>query len=137
MNSYKLQGYVAKIEEAVNVSKTENPFMKSLLVLDCSDDKYTNTPAFEFTQANADLPAQCKVGDIVEVRFSVTGREWQGKFFTTLRGFSIERVMTTEEIAQHPATQAAAQTAPVSAVPNATPFTPSPTAEPFVNDLPF
>jgi hypothetical protein len=76
--------------------ETVGSFTKRKLVLEIYNGKYPQYPDFEFTQGNATKLDGFVPGDRVTVSFDLNGREWtspQGetKYFTTLRGYKIER----------------------------------------------
>lgn len=91
-------GTIHKIGQTVNVSKSGKEFLKRELVLDCSrynpDDgtKIENYVQVNFTQKHCDDLNGLFPGEKVEVKFRLTGREYQGKYFNDVIGFGIERV---------------------------------------------
>jgi hypothetical protein len=116
-------GTIKAVGQTVNVSKTGNEFLKRELVLDCSrynpDDgtKIENYVQLSFTQKHCDDLNGFAVGEKVEVKFRLTGREYQGKYFNDVIGFGIERV-DGGQVAQAPqAPQAPTAPAPVQAAP--------------------
>jgi hypothetical protein len=56
-----------------------------------TDEQYNNLYAFElFGQEKVDsLIKFNKVGDVVDVDFNVSTREWEGKYFTTLSAWKV------------------------------------------------
>jgi hypothetical protein len=83
---------------------------------------------FQLVQDRVTLIDGCQKGERVRVHFDLRGREWQGKYFTTLNAWRIEKIDQAQS-----ATPAAQQSAP----PAVTSF-PSAQDEPMAaDDLPF
>ena len=121
-------GTVKSVGQTVNVSKTGNEFKKRELILDISrynpdtGEKYENYVQMSFTQKHCDDLNGLSVGDKVEVAFTVSGREWNGKIINDIVGLRVERIG---------AAPTAAPTAPATA-----PIAQEPTEEP-IEELPF
>ena len=52
--------------------------------------EYPQFVKFQLTQDRCDLIENYKEGDGLKVHFDVRGREWQGKYFTSLNAWKIE-----------------------------------------------
>ena len=93
-----ITGVIKSIGQTTNVSKTGNAFNKRELVLDISrydpqtGEKYESYVSLNFTQKHCDDLNGFAVGERVEVKFMLGGREWQGKIINDIVGFGIERV---------------------------------------------
>ena len=107
--SYDITGRLYKIFDTEQIKET---FRKREIVIEQQDGKYPNFVKIELTQDRTGLVDGYSEGDEVTVSFDLRGREWNGKFFTNLNGWRIQRAGGAE--AQQPAPpQAQAQpTAP-------------------------
>ena len=131
-------GTIKVIGQTVNVSKSGKEFLKRELVLDCSrynpDDgtKIENYVQLSFTQKHCDDLNGFSIGEKVEVKFRLTGREYQGKYFNDVIGFGIERVDGGQGAQAPSAPQAPAAPAPApapQAAPAAAPVPPQNNAQ--------
>ena len=67
-----------------------------------TDQEYNNLYAFEIFQGEGkdqvdNFNKFNKVGDVVTVEFNVSCREWQGKYFTNLSAWRVEKGSGTAE----------------------------------------
>ena len=102
--AYEIVGNVLKIGTTENVpTKSGNPFQRRSLVLmqrrfdqDTGEEYEPNYPQFDFTQKWCAELDKFKNGDRVKIRFAISGSKYEDKntreekFFTSLRGLSIE-----------------------------------------------
>lgn len=65
--------------------------------------QYPKDVAFEAWKEKADLISTMRVGDTLEVAFDLDGREWNGRYFVSLKAYDIKRTGAT---AAQPVTQA-------------------------------
>jgi single-strand DNA-binding protein len=88
-NNYTQLGRVVKILPEKVVSST---FRTRELVLETVevDAKYSQLIVFQFMNDYADILHTLKPGDLVTVTFSLQGREWQGRYYNTLRGWTVK-----------------------------------------------
>jgi len=89
-------------------------FRKRELVV-TTEEQYPQTIMIEFVQDKADLLKNYNPGEEVKVSVNLTGREWvspQGetKYFTSLRGWRIEKVQADNPMQQQAPPMPAAQT---------------------------
>jgi hypothetical protein len=125
--SYELEATVYKIGE---VQTFKNDFTKRDFVVK-TDDQYPQVIAFELVKDKTSLADKYNVGDKVKVSFDLRGREWEGRFFTSLNAWRIESVGSTVTAnATPPAPSSGSTSAP--APPDV--FDPGDAAE---DDLPF
>ena len=54
-------------------------------------DKYPQWVLFQFKNDRTDQLRDVRVGDILRVSWNLRGREYQGRYFTTLEGWKVER----------------------------------------------
>ena len=80
---------------------------KKITFVGQTDEQYNNIYAFElFGEDKVDNFLKYNdVGDIVSVEFNVSCNEWNGKYFTTLSAWKIERLQSDNTIKQEPLTE--------------------------------
>ena len=127
-NTYKLRGKVAAITEPRTFPSGYT--LQELIVLDESNPQYPQKVAIGFGGDRIAQLATLKLGQEVEVAFSIRGSEYNGRHFVNLRGWGVSTisaapVQTVATIGE--ATQ-------VAAAPAAPPTT---TGNPALEDLPF
>ena len=89
----KAEGRIVKFDERqTGTSKSGKEWVKQTFVIDTGEE-YNNILAFEvFGQDKVDnLNKYNKVGDKVSVEFNVQCNEWQGRYFTSLQAWRIEK----------------------------------------------
>ncbi len=120
---------IVALPEMSGVSKTGNSWKKREYVLE-THDTYPKKVHFDFFGERADqYPLQ--VGDEITLSFDIESREYQNRWYTSIRGWKAEKVNTAA------AAQAPAPGAPAAGFP--APFPPVP-ATPDLGgsgDLPF
>jgi single-strand DNA-binding protein len=102
--SYEIQGRIHKLYEP---ERKSDKFLTQELVL-LLDGRYPEYPKFQFTNDHANNLQHFAEGDEVRITFELKGREWQGKYFTNLNGWRIEKVGATA-VPTAPAPTVAAQ----------------------------
>ncbi len=85
--SYSLKGKLHKIFPVE--SKTET-FQTREFVVE-TQETYPQFVKFQLTQDKCGLVDSMQEGMEVEVQFDLRGREWNGKYFTNLQAWRIER----------------------------------------------
>ena len=86
--SYDITGRLYKIFDTEQIKET---FRKREIVVEQQDGQYPNYVKIELTQDRTGLIDGYAEGDEVTVSFDLRGREWNGKFFTNLNGWRIQR----------------------------------------------
>jgi single-strand DNA-binding protein len=84
---FEVQGTIHHIGETE--LKGQNQFPVRLFVLK-NEGNYTDYYPFELGGEKTTMADGFQVGQEVKVNFNVRGREWQGKWFTSLAPFKIE-----------------------------------------------
>lgn len=81
----KVTGKIHKLVSDEDIQGKDNKVhVKRIFVLEMGD-KYKDYGAFEvFGKANTRMP-EIRIGDTVTITFSLTSREWNGKWFTSAR----------------------------------------------------
>lgn len=88
-NNFKVIGEVHFIDEENVIS---DKFKKRDFVLKVIDGNYEQFVKLELHQDRCDLVDKIRIGEDVEVEFNLRGREWNGKYFTNLVAWKVQRV---------------------------------------------
>jgi single-strand DNA-binding protein len=138
--SFEVVGKLYKKFPAESKSPT---FQTREFVLEIAEGNYPQLVKFQLTQDRCQLLENYNEGEEIKVHFDLNGREWQGKFFTNLTSWRIEKgggEATTTGSAQ-PVQQAQQTATAKTAAPPPTSDFPSLADEPFKtageDDLPF
>ncbi len=115
---------IAVLGERSGTSKAGNPWKVKEYVLETKEN-YPRKVAFDFFGDKADQ-YDLKLGDEIRLSFDIESREYQGRWFTSIRGWKSEPLTT-------PVAGAPAQAAVPGAVPPPPVVEPASTSE----DLPF
>ena len=122
------------LPEQGGVSKSGNQWRKKEYVLE-TQDTYPKKVHFDFFGDRVDQ-FKLSVGQLIRLSFDIESREYNGRWFTSIRGWRAEEVQPGEGApAAAPATYGAAPAAPAAA-----PYSPAAPVPPVVNqtdDLPF
>ena len=127
---------IVKLEPQSGTSKAGNQWSKQEYVLE-TIEAYPRKVHFDFFGERANQ-YNFEVGDFINLSFDIESREYNGRWFTSIRGWKAEKIDETAAAAQAPAPAAApvpeAPAAPMAQEPAAPApdFTPSET-----DDLPF
>ncbi len=71
-------------------SKTQT-FQAREFVIEVADGNYPQMVKFQLVQDRCSLVDDYNDGDQIKVYFDLRGREWQGRYFTNLNAWKIER----------------------------------------------
>lgn len=71
-------------------------------VLEIPDGNYPQMIKFQLAQDRVSMADIYAVGEKIKVSFDLRGREWQGKYFTTLNAWRIEKMDQDSAIAEAP-----------------------------------
>ena len=86
--SFEIEGTLHKIYESENKS---GKFVSREFVIQIPSGNYPEYPKFQLVQDRVNLIDQYAEGDRIKVYIDLRGREWQGKFFTNLNCWRVER----------------------------------------------
>jgi hypothetical protein len=86
--NYELEGNLHKIYEIE--SKTESFRTREFVVT--TDGNYPQYVKFQLTQDKVTAIDGMKESDRVKVTFDLRGREWQGKYFTNLNAWKVDKL---------------------------------------------
>ena len=121
------------------VGRNGNPWKVQPYVLETLD-QYPRKVHFEVFGEDRIKQNPCEVDQLVTVSFDIESREFNGRWYTSIRAWKIQQGDTT----QAPAAPAAAPAAAPVAAPASAPVEPAPNVDPFdpaagdgTSDLPF
>lgn len=86
--SYEVTG---KLIWAGETEKKTESFQAREFAIETPDDKYPQAVKFQLVQDRCDLLDNFTEGDMLKVHFDLRGREWNGKYFTNLNAWKIEK----------------------------------------------
>ena len=86
--SFELTGKLHRVFDTEQIKET---FRKREFVVEKQDGQYPEYIKFQLVQDRTSLMDEFDEGDEVTVSFDLRGREWQGKFFTNLQAWRIQR----------------------------------------------
>ncbi|WP_309386060.1 DUF3127 domain-containing protein [Cerasicoccus frondis] len=87
---YEYTGQVIEVKEREDFSS----FSKRTVVVSDQEEKYPQKVPFIFSGKYVDMPDEKEIlrGQKVKVRFSLRGREWQGKHYAENFAFAISKL---------------------------------------------
>lgn len=103
-------------------SRTGNAWQLQSYVLE-TQEQYPRKVCFEIFGEERIKNNPCNIDDLVTVSFDIESREFNGKWYTSIRAWRVQQGDQT-------AAQPAAQTTPQPAAPAAAPAAPHPAAQP-------
>lgn len=88
MPSFEVTGKLHKKFDTENKTET---FQAREFVIIVEDGNYPQHVKFQLVQDRCALVDEYNEGDDIKVHFDLRGREWQGRYFTNLNAWRIER----------------------------------------------
>ncbi len=88
MPSFEIEGKLLKKYDTESKSAS---FQAREFVLEIVDGNYPQFIKFQLTQDRCALIDASEEGEQIKVHFDLRGREWQGKYFTNLNAWRIEK----------------------------------------------
>ncbi len=103
---------IAVLPEQGGISKTGNPWKLQSYVLE-TQEQYPKKVYFEIFGEDRIKNNPCKIDDIVTVSFDIESREFNGRWYTSIRAWRVAQGINTPA-AQPAAAPQAAPAAPIS-----------------------
>ena len=94
--SFEVEGKLHKIFPAENKSGS---FQAREFVIEVESGQYPQMVKFQLVQDRCGLIDDYSEGDMIKVHFDLRGREWQGKYFTNLNAWRLDRPSKAEKSA--------------------------------------
>lgn len=92
--SFEVEGKLHKIYPAENKSGS---FQAREFVIEVESGQYPQMVKFQLVQDRCSLIDDYAEGDMIKVHFDLRGREWQGKYFTNLNAWRLDRPSKAEK----------------------------------------
>jgi len=86
--AFEIEGRLHRKFDTENKTPT---FQAREFVLEIQDGNYPQLVKFQLTQDRCALLDNFQEGDMLKVHFDLRGREWNGKFFTNLNAWRLEK----------------------------------------------
>lgn len=87
--AYELNGKLHKKFDTENKTQT---FQAREFVVETVDGQYTQFIKFQLVQDRCSLLDPFEEGEPIKVQFDLRGREWNGKYFTNLNAWRLDKV---------------------------------------------
>lgn len=126
---------ILKLEPQGGLSRAGNQWKKQQYVLETINEPYPRKVHFDFFGERVDQ-YPLEVGDVITLSFDIESREFNGRWYTDIRGWKAEKIQAGAATPA-PASQAAAPATPAQDAPAPAPapdFTPDGDGN---DDLPF
>jgi single-strand DNA-binding protein len=98
--SFEIEGILHKKYE---IESKSSSFQTREFVI-TTEGTYPQYVKFQLTQDKCGVIDSCNEGEKVKVYFDLRGREWQGKYFTNLNAWKVEKISGTNAEIQSAAT---------------------------------
>ena len=128
---YKASGKIVKIFDTEQKSAS---FQAREFVIEVADGQYPQMVKFQLVQDKCTLVDEYAEGDVVTVEFDLRGREWNGKYFTNLQAWRMNR---GEDSGEGDSAGAAASGGSAASTKSAAPAPVSQASADFDDDIPF
>ena len=87
---------IAVLEPRGGVSKTGNPWKVQEYVIE-THDQYPRKMCFDVFGEDKFNQFNIQIGEEITVSFDIDAREWQGRWFNSIRAWKVERVAATPQ----------------------------------------
>lgn len=91
--SFEIEG---KLHKKFDTEAKSAKFQARDLVIEVADGQYPQFIKFQLVQDRCSLLDDYNEGEQIKVHFDLRGREWNGKYFTNLNAWRLEKVGATE-----------------------------------------
>lgn len=92
---------IAVLEARQGTSKTGNEWKVQEYVIE-THDQYPKKMCFDVFGAEKIEQFDIKIGEEINVYFDIDAREWNGRWFNSLRAWKIDRVQSQQSAADQP-----------------------------------
>lgn len=94
--AFEVDGKMYRKFDTENKSQT---FQTREFVIEIKDGQYPQFVKFQLVQDRCGIVDDLQEGEQVKVHFDLRGREWQGKFFTNLQAWRVEKFAESTQAA--------------------------------------
>lgn len=92
--SFEVEG---KLHKVFPVENKSGSFQAREFVIEVESGQYPQFVKFQLVQDRCSLIDDYSEGENIKVHFDLRGREWQGKYFTNLNAWRLDRPSKTEK----------------------------------------
>lgn len=93
--SFEIEG---KLFKKFDTESKSAKFQARELVIEIADGQYPQFIKFQLVQDRCSLLDEYNEGEQIKVHFDLRGREWNGKYFTNLQAWRLEKVGAAEAV---------------------------------------
>ncbi|MEL7021954.1 MAG: DUF3127 domain-containing protein [Bacteroidota bacterium] len=97
--SFEIEG---KLHKKFDTEAKSAKFQARDLVIEVADGQYPQFIKFQLVQERCSLLDEYNEGEQIKVHFDLRGREWNGKYFTNLNAWRLEKVGDSPAVAATP-----------------------------------
>jgi hypothetical protein len=90
---------IAVLPEQGGTSKSGNEWKKQEYVLETTNEQYPKKVCFQLFGADKIAQAAIRTGEDLTIHFDIDSREYQGRWFTNINAWKVERTSDTEQFA--------------------------------------
>lgn len=98
--AFEIEG---KLIKKYDVESKSSSFQAREFVIEVPDGNYPQFVKFQLVQDRCALIDPMNEGESIKVHFDLRGREWQGKYFTNLNAWKVEKANGTTSAPAAPA----------------------------------
>lgn len=95
----EITGKLIKVCQATEGTSAKGPWRKATIVFE-TQDQYPKTVAVDFWNSHLEEATKIPLGTICKVRFDVSSREYNSKWYTNCTGLGIEVVGAAQAVPQ-------------------------------------
>ena len=88
-NKYEIAGTLKVLSDTQSFA---SGFQKREFVIETHEDKYPQTVKLESVKEGCDKLNAYAVGDVLKVYFNIRGNEHNGKYYTSLQAWKVEKI---------------------------------------------
>lgn len=86
---------IGKLHKKFDTENKTETFQAREFVIEVTSGNYPQFVKFQLTQDRCPLVDPFEEGEEMKVHFDLRGREWNGKYFTNLNAWRVEKVQAT------------------------------------------
>ena len=96
--AFEVEGRLHKKFDTENKTDT---FQAREFVIEINNGNYPQFIKFQLTQDRCPMVDPYNEGEQIKVHFDLRGREWNGRYFTNLNAWRVEKAAVTQQVAEN------------------------------------
>lgn len=92
MAKITIKGEVTNVLEAKRGNGAKGEWITQTFVIKETEEKYPKTIAFDIFGEEKIKDADIKIGDIISIEANIESREWNGRYFTSVKAREVTKV---------------------------------------------